>query len=74
MVSVNLSGRNLITLRDYSAEKLRTTMKLRTTIYETAIDLKLKLVHGESHNLLQGKTLAIVFVRVLKSDPYLATT
>ena len=67
MVSVNLS-RNLITLRDYSAEELR------TTIFETAIDPKLKLVRGESHNLLQGKTLAIVFVRVLKSDPYLATT
>lgn len=56
MVSVDLSGRDLVTLRDYSAEGLQ-------TIFKTAINLKLKLVRGEPHELLRGKTLAMVFTR-----------
>ena len=49
-----MRGRHFVSLLDYSREEIE-------TILETAFDLKKKLARGESHRLLKGKTLGMMF-------------
>lgn len=51
---VNLKGKNFLSLQDFSPEELR-------FLLETAKDLKKKLKRGESHDVLKGKSLAMIF-------------
>jgi ornithine carbamoyltransferase len=51
---VNLKGRDLTTLRDYTSEEIQ-------LILDVSRDLKRKLKRGEPHRLLEGKTLAMIF-------------
>lgn len=53
-MKTKLKGRDFIDLRDYSREELE-------TILELAFDLKLKVASGESHSLLAGKNLGMLF-------------
>ena len=50
----SLKGRNFLSTKDFSSEEL-------FMFWDTAIDLKRKLKRGEPHELLQGKTLAMIF-------------
>ena len=51
---VNLKGKNFLTLQDFSPEEL-------LFLLETAKDLKRKLKRGEPHEVLKGKSLAMIF-------------
>lgn len=49
-----MKGRDFISLADFSADELNSILK-------KADDLKLKLKHGELHEELRGKSLAMIF-------------
>ncbi|MEX2720938.1 MAG: ornithine carbamoyltransferase [Candidatus Wukongarchaeota archaeon] len=51
---VSLKGKNFLTLQDFSPEELH-------LLLETAKDFKRKLKRGEPHEILKGKSLAMVF-------------
>ncbi len=51
---VNLKGRDLLTLQDFTKEEIE-------FILSTAIDLKRKQKRGEKHHLLEDKTLGLIF-------------
>jgi ornithine carbamoyltransferase len=51
---INLKGRDFLTLADYSKEEL-------WSLLELARDLKMKQKAGMPHELLKGKTLAMIF-------------
>lgn len=53
-MSVSLKGRSLCSMKDLSAEEIWQVLK-------TAETLKLEHLRGQSHPLLRGKTLAMVF-------------
>jgi len=52
---VNLRNRDFLALMDFTSEELQ-------TILATAHDLKRKQVRGESHKLLEAKSVAMVFM------------
>jgi ornithine carbamoyltransferase len=54
--NMSLKGRNFIDLADYDRAELR-------KILDTAHDLKEKQKRGEPHLLLQGKSLAMIFMK-----------
>jgi len=54
MLTKSLRGRDFISLMDYSREELE-------TILDVSLELKRKLALGEEHELLNNKTLAMVF-------------
>jgi len=54
MASTDLRGRDFITLMEFDREELE-------TILDVAFDLKRKLIRGEPHKLLEGKTLFMLF-------------
>ena len=54
MVQTNLRGRDFISVHDFSIEEIN-------TILDTAFELKLESSRGQSHELLKGKTLAMIF-------------
>ncbi|MGA2789171.1 MAG: ornithine carbamoyltransferase [Candidatus Bathyarchaeia archaeon] len=51
---MDLKGRDYISLKDYNEEELY-------MIFDTAADLKRKLKRNEPHELLRGKTMAMIF-------------
>jgi ornithine carbamoyltransferase len=53
-MAVSLSGRNLVSLKDFSTEEV-------LQIIHTADTLKLERLRGQAHPLLAGKTLAMIF-------------
>ena len=53
-MAVNLKGRNLVSLKDFSTEEILETLK-------TADTLKLERLRGPAHPKLTGKTLAMIF-------------
>ncbi len=53
---MSLKGRDFIDLADFQRQELR-------TILDTAYDLKRKQKRGESHELLKGKSLAMIFMK-----------
>ena len=53
-MAVNLKGRNLVSLKDFSTEEILETLK-------TADTLKLERLRGPAHPKLAGKTLAMIF-------------
>ncbi|MHC4063322.1 MAG: ornithine carbamoyltransferase [Planctomycetota bacterium] len=53
-MAVNLKGRNFVSVKDFSTEEIRQTIK-------TAEELKLAHDRGEDRPLLAGKTLAMIF-------------
>jgi len=54
MLTKSLKGKDYISLMDYSKEELE-------TLLEVSMDLKKKLMLGESHEYLKNKTLAMIF-------------
>ncbi|RDE12366.1 MAG: ornithine carbamoyltransferase [Candidatus Thorarchaeota archaeon] len=53
---MSLKGRDFIDLADFERQELR-------TILDTAYDLKRKQKRGEPHELLKGKSLAMIFMK-----------
>ncbi len=53
-MAVNLKGRDLLSMLDLTTEEIY-------QILETASNLKLKQYSGETHHLLKGKTLGMIF-------------
>ena len=53
-MAINLSGRSFVTMTDFSSEELWEVLK-------TAEALKLERYRGQTHCLLAGKTLAMIF-------------
>jgi ornithine carbamoyltransferase len=51
-----MRGKNLLSMEDFSKEEIITAL-------DAAEDLKEKLIRGESHELLRGKTFAMLFER-----------
>jgi len=56
MAATNMKGRNFLAMADFSTEEIVTAL-------DTAEDLKRKLIRGESHEVLKGKTFAMIFER-----------
>ncbi len=54
VLSNQLRGRDLLSLQDFSPEEIK-------LILDTADDLKARLKRGETHTLLAGKTLGMIF-------------
>jgi ornithine carbamoyltransferase len=57
LVKTNLEGRDFISIHDFSAEEIH-------TLLDQSFELKLELARGERHELLYGKTLAMIFERL----------
>lgn len=55
-MKTNMRGKHFISLMDYSGEELQ-------TILETALDFKKMLARGQSHRVLQDKTLGMLFTQ-----------
>lgn len=53
-MAASLKGRSLVSLRDFSTQEIH-------EIIQTACALKLERRRGQSHHLLAGKTLAMIF-------------
>jgi len=53
-MAVNMKGKSLISIADLSIEEIY-------QIFEVSKSLKLKLLTGEPHRLLEGKTLGMIF-------------
>ena len=53
-MAVNMKGKSLISINDLSLEEI-------WEIFELSSLLKLKLISGEQHHLLKGKTLGMIF-------------
>jgi len=56
VLALSLKGRNFVDLVDFERFELR-------QVLDTAHDLKLKLKRGEPHELLKGKSLAMIFMK-----------
>ncbi len=53
-MAVNMKGKSLVSINDLSLEEI-------WQIFELSSSLKLKLISGEEHHLLKGKTLGMIF-------------
>ncbi len=53
-MAVNMKGKSLISINDLSVEEI-------WEIFELSSSLKLKVISGEQHHLLKGKTLGMIF-------------
>lgn len=56
MAETKMKGKNLLSMRDFSKEEI-------IMVLDTAEDLKKKLIRGASHEVLKGKTFAMIFER-----------
>jgi ornithine carbamoyltransferase len=56
VIALSLKGRDFIDLSDFERQELRLIM-------DTAYDLKRKLKRGKPHELLKGKSLAMIFMK-----------
>lgn len=55
-MSVNMKGKSLVEIQDLTLEEIY-------QIFELSSSLKLKLLSGEPHRLLEGKTLGMIFAK-----------
>ena len=55
-MAVNMKGKDLISIADLSIEEIY-------EIFDVSKSLKEKLYTGESHRLLEGKTLGMIFTK-----------
>ena len=55
-MAVNMKGKSLVEIQDLTLEEIY-------QIFELSSSLKLKLLSGEPHRLLEGKTLGMIFAK-----------
>ncbi|NPV12186.1 MAG: ornithine carbamoyltransferase [Ignavibacteria bacterium] len=55
-MAINMKGKSLVEIQDLSLEEIY-------QIFELSSSLKLKLLSGEPHRLLEGKTLGMIFAK-----------